>query len=171
MSSLEEQRHLLRLLSADASERLEARSEDMPTDVSTAAMGTKAVKYLSSKAASSSTLMKTGMVDMVNVIFEKDDLRDYQRAMRVSKFELSKQKQSILHDKFLTKLQYDGMYHREDTITVAHQKTFHWIFERSQNQTLSWEDFCQFLESKKQQRYWITGKPGAGKSTLMKFIT
>ncbi|KAG8166856.1 hypothetical protein KVR01_002545 [Diaporthe batatas] len=171
MSSLEEQRHLLRLLSADASELLEERSEEMPTDASTVAMGTKAVKYLSNKAASSPTLMKTVMMDMVNVIFDNDELVADHRARRASKFELSNQKLRVLHEKFLTKLQYDGIYHREDTVPVAHQKTFHWIFERAEDQTLPWADFCRFLESEEHQQYWITGKPGAGKSTLMKFIT
>lgn len=171
MSSLEEQRRLLQLLSADVNERPDTNLEESTTNMTTAAMGTKAVRYLSSKAASSSTLMKTVMTDMVDIIFKSDERLEDQKATSVSKYELSNQKKRILHDKFLTNLQYEGMYQRESIVAVAHEKTFQWIFEREKDKALLWADFCQFLESQDHRRYWITGKPGSGKSTLMKFIT
>jgi hypothetical protein len=43
------------------------------------------------------------------------------------------------------------------------------IFSPSPAGDQKWSNFAQFLESD-QGIYWITGKPGSGKSTLMKFI-
>lgn len=55
------------------------------------------------------------------------------------------------------------MKEREYNIAEAHQKTFHWIYERPDL------GFVQWLKSGTGV-YWITGKAGSGKSTLMKFI-
>jgi hypothetical protein len=65
-------------------------------------------------------------------------------------------------------LYFEQMEERELTIPKAYQKTYEWIFNPSHN-----KDDCGFvnwLQSDDQNLYWITGKPGSGKSTLMKFI-
>lgn len=59
---------------------------------------------------------------------------------------------------------------REQSVVKAHEKTFQWIFEEEQ-QDLPWESFCQWLETPDKQLYWITGKAGSGKSTLMRYIS
>jgi ABC-type lipoprotein export system ATPase subunit len=53
--------------------------------------------------------------------------------------------------------------HRYEGITQAHQTTFDWIFENSELGLVSWL-------RKGTGVYWIQGKPGSGKSTLMKFL-
>ncbi|KAF5009679.1 hypothetical protein FDECE_4125 [Fusarium decemcellulare] len=62
---------------------------------------------------------------------------------------------------------------RELAIPEAHTKTFNWIFNEPRvgddDQPL-WSDFPGWLESESKDIYWITGKPGAGKSTLMKHV-
>ena len=58
---------------------------------------------------------------------------------------------------------------REGRITDAYDKTFQWIFADQDAHEQSWSNFRDWLESDK-QLYWITGKAGSGKSTLMKFI-
>lgn len=58
---------------------------------------------------------------------------------------------------------------RQETVEEAHQETFRWIFDDRNEQQSGWSNFREWLDSPK-QLYWITGKPGAGKSTLMKFI-
>lgn len=75
-----------------------------------------------------------------------------------------------LQDEFLKGLYYDGMYDRESSIAPAHAKTFEWIFEKDTERQALWKDFVKWLESES-QLYWITGKAGSGKSTLMKFIS
>lgn len=75
---------------------------------------------------------------------------------------------------------------RYERIKEAHAKTFGWIFRRGNvlqeagqpslrrasalpHRNTYWHSFTDWLESNG-SIYWITGKPGSGKSTLMKFI-
>ena len=59
---------------------------------------------------------------------------------------------------------------RHGAIPVAHQKTFRWIFSSSKGSELGVRrDFPGWL-SNGAGLFWISGKPGFGKSTLMKFI-
>jgi hypothetical protein len=76
----------------------------------------------------------------------------------------------------LQALYFQELSHREDVIKDAHRKTFSWIFSTTSehnNCTLA-SAFRQWLHSYEhdhnQNVFWISGKPGAGKSTLMKFI-
>ncbi|KAF3012317.1 hypothetical protein E8E14_002109 [Neopestalotiopsis sp. 37M] len=70
-------------------------------------------------------------------------------------------------DLLLKSLEYAGMQDREDRVADAHEVTFQWIFERSSDK---WVGFREWLESDN-KLYWITGKAGSGKSTLMKYIS
>lgn len=67
----------------------------------------------------------------------------------------------------LQSLKYQEMESRSKRVANAHPQTFEWIFSNTSEEKLP--SFVQFLESD-QRLYWITGKPGSGKSTLMKFI-
>lgn len=74
----------------------------------------------------------------------------------------------------LTSLDYEHREARLGTIPVAHERTFRWIFDRRNNnqgaaKRRSQERFSQWL-SQKSGIFWVTGKPGSGKSTLMKYI-
>lgn len=71
---------------------------------------------------------------------------------------------------FLATLHYESMADRELAISDAHEATFHWIFNNSKHETAKWSSYTDWLESD-EQVYWITGKAGSGKSTLMKFLT
>lgn len=63
------------------------------------------------------------------------------------------------------------MSDRERRISKAHEKTFEWIFQDSDDASMSASlGFRRFLRCSEEKIYWITGKPGSGKSTLMKFI-
>ena len=74
----------------------------------------------------------------------------------------------------LAEIQYDSMIDRQDRIAIAHELTLQWIFhdgptESSNSDTRHGSSFRQWLESD-EKIYWITGKAGSGKSTLMKFL-
>ncbi|KAI0167217.1 hypothetical protein BJ166DRAFT_229544 [Pestalotiopsis sp. NC0098] len=56
------------------------------------------------------------------------------------------------------------MQERYYDIAEAHQKTFEWIYERTDLKFVQWLQDGSGV-------YWITGKAGSGKSTLMKFIS
>lgn len=73
----------------------------------------------------------------------------------------------------LKSLLYENLNYREEAISDVHAKTFEWIFHEPQLNEEgypAWSSFSNWLENDSTDIYWITGKPGAGKSTLIKFI-
>lgn len=65
--------------------------------------------------------------------------------------------------KILESLIFEEMYQREETIKDAHKSTLDWMFNKNDLQFMDW------LEAEK-GIYWVRGKAGSGKSTLMKYI-
>ena len=61
----------------------------------------------------------------------------------------------------LDSLYFPVIHVRKEEIAEAHRKTFEWIFSQGQ--------FINFLEHEVGY-FWLTGKAGSGKSTLMKFL-
>ncbi|KAI1736544.1 hypothetical protein F4680DRAFT_257371 [Xylaria scruposa] len=68
----------------------------------------------------------------------------------------------------LTSLNYAGIDDRELRVAKAHSATFRWLFD--ENEGAKWTGFKGWLGSE-EKLYWITGKAGSGKSTLMKYIS
>ncbi|KAH6845792.1 hypothetical protein B0I37DRAFT_381153 [Chaetomium sp. MPI-CAGE-AT-0009] len=76
-------------------------------------------------------------------------------------------------DKLCQSLYFESVSHRETSIPNKHAATFEWIFQdprTSEDGHPLWSSFPQWLREGSQDIYWITGKPGAGKSTLVKFF-
>ena len=74
--------------------------------------------------------------------------------------------------RFLESLYYPEIDRRQDTVIEAHQKTFQWVydpdsFDRSFRR---WDSIAKWLESG-DGIYWINGKAGSGKSTLMNYLS
>jgi Tfp pilus assembly pilus retraction ATPase PilT len=73
----------------------------------------------------------------------------------------------------LKSLYFHDMHSRSDSIAVAHENTFRWIFNEDptvNNTTAPNTGFLRWLKSGN-GTYWVAGKPGCGKSTLMKFLS
>ncbi|KAI7764523.1 hypothetical protein LZL87_003728 [Fusarium oxysporum] len=85
-----------------------------------------------------------------------------------SSIQLSPQRRQHLEQIFISRIRYDTIQERELTIKEAHKGTFRWIFNDNNAET-SPIDFKKWLASN-DSLYWITGKPGSGKSTLMKYL-
>lgn len=70
-------------------------------------------------------------------------------------------------------LYYETITQRYEAVIEAHQKTFEWIFrpmgDENDSNAMHWSDFVQWLRQG-EGIYWINGKAGSGKSTLMKYI-
>ncbi|KAF2672448.1 hypothetical protein BT63DRAFT_370026 [Microthyrium microscopicum] len=85
---------------------------------------------------------------------------------------------SIVQTFFLESLAFTTMNDREDEIQEAHTATFDWIF--NSNETADAGDhilpqvknnFNDWLLGKNESNvFWINGKPGSGKSTLVRYI-
>jgi len=70
-------------------------------------------------------------------------------------------------------LQPVGAMEREETISNAVSNSYAWIFDRVPAQVdgkCLWGSFPDWLEADSDAIYWITGKPGSGKSTMLKHI-
>ncbi|KAH7068640.1 hypothetical protein FB567DRAFT_457239 [Paraphoma chrysanthemicola] len=85
--------------------------------------------------------------------------------------------QTDLEDHFskmiLGRLYFVDLPHRYENIPKAHRDTFEWVFagSPSQQDPVKWDGFSEWLSATGEKNvYWATGKPGSGKSTLMKFM-
>ncbi|RFN47550.1 hypothetical protein FIE12Z_8194 [Fusarium flagelliforme] len=82
----------------------------------------------------------------------------------------------LINDFILESLAYKSMHDRESQVTEAHAKTLDWIFDDSSisqplRQTFR-DSFTIWLSgSELGSIYWITGKPGSGKSTLVRYLS
>ncbi|ORY14588.1 hypothetical protein BCR34DRAFT_479383 [Clohesyomyces aquaticus] len=77
------------------------------------------------------------------------------------------------HKIISARLRFAEFPDRLESIPKAHQDTFTWIFTPPEThaESASWESFTKWLRGNEGQNlYWIAGKPGSGKSTLMKFL-
>lgn len=74
-----------------------------------------------------------------------------------------------IQDEVLRCLYFRQVGDRFDSVHSAHQKTFSWIFDRPPESDVPFSPFVEWLETGC-GCYWINGKAGSGKSTLMKYI-
>jgi hypothetical protein len=71
----------------------------------------------------------------------------------------------------LSSLHFQAETERYESVSEAHTKTFNWIYyKESSAEETKWDDFAEWLEYG-DGLYWINGKAGSGKSTLMKYIS
>ena len=71
------------------------------------------------------------------------------------------------HNRLLESLRKPEMNQRKNAIPDSYQDTFKWVFERDSPRLHN--GFIEWLEGDGPV-YWIQGKPGSGKSCLMKYI-
>lgn len=88
----------------------------------------------------------------------------------VSRLKMSPSRLGRVRNQFIDIFRYNSMFDREASVTEAHRGTLKWIFDDSPDETRAWNNLGQWFESE-DQLYWITGKMGSGKSTLMKYIS
>ena len=97
-----------------------------------------------------------------------DVTNNYVNSCSKLKDEKSKDEQFI--EAVISWLQFAEIHDRREQVSVAHAKTFEWMFAseiESEKPTTGFVDWLKYDSG----IFWIKGKPGCGKSTLMKFIT
>ncbi|KAJ8107861.1 hypothetical protein OPT61_g8575 [Boeremia exigua] len=82
----------------------------------------------------------------------------------LQKHDTSEASKLVLHQ-----LHFHELTYRYQRVAVAHRETFEWLYHAPVEPN-SWTNFVDWLQSDTKPLYWVTGKPGAGKSTLMRFI-
>jgi hypothetical protein len=88
--------------------------------------------------------------------------------INVSESQESKLRSSI-QKQITQSLKFDSMHTRYEEILDAHTETFEWVFHEPTAEQPPWSNFSDWLKTGKGV-YWVSGKPGSGKSTLMKHI-
>ncbi|KAF7191943.1 Vegetative incompatibility protein HET-E-1 [Pseudocercospora fuligena] len=72
-------------------------------------------------------------------------------------------KTNNIRKSILSSLRYDALNQREQNIETAYAQTYQWALENESLGIRTWL-------SSDDKIYWVTGKPGSGKSTFMKFL-
>lgn len=93
-----------------------------------------------------------------------DGLKSVELGMRDGQDRAMTKLETSVADRIVASLRFSDIRLRRDTIPSAHQRTFEWIF---QAETSPFKDWLQSSES----LFWVRGKAGSGKSTLMKYLT
>ena len=73
------------------------------------------------------------------------------------------------NEELLNSLHFPEINCREQEISDAYEETFHWIFDEHGERLPQQSNFIDWLENGS-RIYWINGKAGSGKSTLMRYI-
>ncbi|KAK7976616.1 hypothetical protein PG989_015079 [Apiospora arundinis] len=94
------------------------------------------------------------------------DLEDRMNRLSLARVDMDKQHAII------RSLNFESRSCRYEGITKAHEKTFQWVLKEAESldPELASGSMIEWLRHG-QGIYWISGKPGSGKSTLMKFIS
>lgn len=86
----------------------------------------------------------------------------------LDKLRRTRARQNILKSLYFTQIR-----DRHDQIAVKHSQTLKWVLDDSKPDESDFDNFARWLASSTQDKnlYWISGKPGSGKSTLMRFLS
>lgn len=76
---------------------------------------------------------------------------------------------TLVDEMVLESLRYPTMAARMENMEEAHVQTFDWIFQECKSDKILWDSFFKWLTDSS-GIYWINGKAGSGKSTLMRYI-
>lgn len=79
------------------------------------------------------------------------------------------QKRLFFQRKVLDSLYFEKIDYREHMIDERHKTTLRWVFTPSAENRSKWSDVATWLRGS-DGLYWVSGKAGSGKSTLMKWL-
>ncbi|EPE30296.1 P-loop containing nucleoside triphosphate hydrolase [Glarea lozoyensis ATCC 20868] len=75
----------------------------------------------------------------------------------------------IVENSILANLDFATIRDRHEDLEIAHNQTFEWVFKDASIKDRGWSNFVEWLRHDN-GLYWVSGKAGSGKSTLMKYI-
>jgi hypothetical protein len=145
---------------------------------------TNALQRLDEEDTKILAAVKAGNVDLLKQLIESrrhfdTTVSDLQGSIRTGNDHVTQKIDSLVQKVLdmakpdLTKAFVDSLFfpdyeRREKDLTGPSPRTFEWIFDRCPT---NWPSFPQWLEDENSsQQYWLSGKAGSGKSTLMAHI-
>ncbi|PMD37906.1 hypothetical protein L207DRAFT_635353 [Hyaloscypha variabilis F] len=147
----------LRKQATDASLKMDERFTSLDTDMR------KIIEILLDDRTAAIALHKS--IEALSLSVKKE--HEVTRAARsVDEEDFCKERVEL---SLLESLRFETINYRHESIALAHRRTFEWIFRDPEPEGKPWRNFCQWLESGT-GIYWINGKAGSGKSTLIRFI-
>lgn len=102
---------------------------------------------------------------VIDVIADSEAARQY--SVQVGEHREMLRTEEEFRTKFLDSLYFSRMHTREGQIVDHHHETFRWIYHNDHYSR--WSSLAHWLEQGT-DTYWINGKAGSGKSTLMNYI-
>ncbi|KAG9229409.1 hypothetical protein BJ875DRAFT_523413 [Amylocarpus encephaloides] len=115
----------------------------------------------------------TGSRSALKTLRHQDDRDgDFTKELQLSAAGSLVEKEMILfmiENSILESLDFSSIRDRHEDVQPAYDQTFEWIYRTSPSKDNSWGDFAEWLRNDN-GLYWINGKAGSGKSTLMKYI-
>lgn len=115
------------------------------------------------------TATLTSQIKSTQVVLEQK--MDHQHAQLMERgLNRAREDDSRREMMILQHINFDALDIRYEQVEEAHARTFNWIFEGFDS--TSSNGFSDWLEGngKDESLFWINGKAGSGKSTLMKYI-
>jgi hypothetical protein len=123
--------------------------------------------------------IKILLLRLIDIYNKVDEVLTMQKSLEACTTNLSvdseaqkRKGDSMVNSFILSSLRFPTISHREEAICETHQRTCSWIFEASPERSLHtrpWSNFVEWLQNDGNV-YWVNGKAGSGKSTLMKYI-
>ncbi|TGJ79053.1 hypothetical protein E0Z10_g9710 [Xylaria hypoxylon] len=112
-------------------------------------------QILDQAAAADQLLVRTGEVTQ-----EIEAVREKTNELQI---------QQKIHESLLKWLSFAAMHRRLEEIPQTYGSTFEWIFEQDLGND-DYSNFRKWLQEPRSGLYWVKGREGSGKSTLMKYI-
>ncbi|KAK8077108.1 hypothetical protein PG996_003278 [Apiospora saccharicola] len=108
------------------------------------------------------------LISMEGIAIKEHVTAAVNQVQDAQKARLLEHKQAERRQKLLRSLKYNGMNERRNDHHLHHPSTLQTIWKDNLDTDL-WQPFRDWLYSE-DQVFWVSGKPGSGKTTLMKFL-
>ncbi|PMD46947.1 hypothetical protein L207DRAFT_560602 [Hyaloscypha variabilis F] len=121
--------------------------------------------------ANTELVTSTSTLDTTHLLEEPDVQSPFREAMLAPSMVDERKTRALVSRYILESLSFPSMTNRYEQVGEAYSETLGWIFRESTDATLAFSNFVDWLSKTEQNGlYWIKGKAGSGKSTLMRFL-